>query len=237
MQAKLNKARGVISAAPIEKLMKAALPGVLLVSMGMAASVAQTNATQSQASERIDKTIVREVDLTRDGKPEKIIFHITGDNMRSPFSWTFEIISNGRRIFRKEDHDTAEFDSFFDPNKDFLEAEGACKCYSFESCKKRWYFDELPRRFIIRLDAEDSEWLKKTKTGPYPHFHPYSEIYDRILGTGRATASEAEKIIEDLKIHMESGDAFGISLEIHPGGYIAIWIPVINDFFVIFEPS
>ena len=217
--------------------MNTSLPRVLLAAMGMAALVAQTDAIQNQASERVDKTIIREVDLTRDGKPEKIILHITGDNIRSPFSWTFEIISNGRRIFRKEDHDTAGFDSLFDPNNDFLEAEGACKCYSFESCKKRWYFDELPRRFIVRLDAEDSEWLKKTRTVGDPPFHPYSEIYEQILGTGRATPSEAEKIIEDLKIHMESGDAFGISLESHPGGYIAVWIPVINDFFVIFEPS
>jgi hypothetical protein len=218
--------------------MRAGLPGVLLISMGMAALVAHTNAIQNHASGKIDKTIIREVDLTRDGKPEKIILHVTGDNMRSPFSWTVEIISNGRRIFRQEKHETAEFDSLFDPNSDFLEAEGACKCYSFESCKKRWYYDELPRRFIIRLDAEDSEWLKKTKTGPYPPFHPYSEIYDRILGTGRATARESEKIIEDLKIHMESGDAFGIDIGLdHGGGYIAVWIPVIDDFFVIFEPS
>jgi len=73
---------------------------------------------------------------------------------------------------------------------------------------------------------------------PYPPFHPYSEIYDRILGTGRATARESEKIIEDLKIHMESGDAFGIDIGLDTGGgYIAVWIPVIDDFFIIFEPS
>jgi hypothetical protein len=220
-----------------KKISKPALPGVLLISMGMAALVAHTNAIQNHASGKIDKTIIREVDLTRDGKPERIVLHITGDNMRSPFSWTFEIISNGRRIFQQEDHDTAGFDSLFDPNDDFLMEEMDCKCYSYESCKKRWYFDEVPRRFIARLDAEDAEWLKKTETETSPPFHPFSEIYDRILATGRATASEAERIIEDLKIHMESGDAFGIDMEVHPGGYIAVWIPVIDDFFVIFEPS
>ncbi len=189
---------------------------------------------------KVDKTIIREVDLTRDGVPEKIVFHVTGDNMRSPFSWTVEIFSGGQQIYRQENHDDAGYDSLFNLDDDFWNDAIDCACYNYESCKKRWYFDYVPTRFLVRLDVDDSEWLDKTKTAEDPNpFHPYSEIYDRILKTGKATALEAKNIVENLKRHVESGDAFGVDMEIIPnaGGLIAVWIPVIDDFFVIFEPS
>lgn len=55
---------------------------------------------------KIDRTIIRRVDLTHDAKPEKIVLHVTGNNIRSPFIWTIEIYSHGKRIFYKKRDDS-----------------------------------------------------------------------------------------------------------------------------------
>lgn len=210
-----------------EKLMKTALPGVLLVSMGMAALIAQTNATQLKPSERIDKTIIREVDLTRDGRPDKVILHVTGKDFYSPFTWTITVYSNNRKIFYKEQADTEQFDPGFN------EPEFWGDCHDYTSCKSKWYYTDIMRLFLYTLEPIHLELMADKES----YFTTFDQIKDLILKTGKATPVRADLIIEELKRDIQNGKAICIEPEINPaaGGAIYLWIPIVDDFIFIYH--
>ena len=175
---------------------------------------------------RIDRTIVRMVDLTRDGKPEKVTLRIQGESIRDPFKWAIEIDSDGRRIFFKEQVDS-RIDRFFnDPQ--YIQG-----CNDYESCKKKWYFDELMDNFLVEADPSLSEILQK-KAGPFPG---YNDLAGMICQTGKATLDEAKKIIESLKRDVLDGRVIGIEPEVNPAYFtgIYLWIPVIEDFIKVYD--
>jgi hypothetical protein len=201
--------------------MKAALPAVVLVSVGMAALAAQTSTIQNQVLERIDKTIVREVDLTRDGKPERIVLHVTGKDLKSPFAWTIEIYLHGRRIFHKE-----RDDSIIDANFKYPDYVGDCANY--EACKEKWYFKDMMDAFLNPLSPGFSEVMGGSS---------FNEIQDRILQTGNADLTKAREIIESLKEQIKHGEAIAIALEVNPGatGPLGLWVPIVNDFVRVYN--
>lgn len=178
----------------------------------------------------IDKTIIREIDLTWDGKPEKIVLHVTGKDIHSPFTWTIEINSGGRRIYFEKEVGTAEYDTLFN-SPDVLRY-----CPSYESCKKQWYFDGILNSFLIKLTLHHSVLLQNKGSGPWLS---YDEITDLILKTGKATLEEAKRITGDLKRRIENGKAYGIDLDFgyFTRGPIAIWIPLVEDFVEVFGVS
>jgi hypothetical protein len=204
--------------------MKAVLPGVLLISIGMVVLVAHTNAIQNHGSGIIDKTIIREVDLTRDGKPEKIVLHITGKDFKSPFKWTIEIYSQGRRIFYKKGDDST-IDANFN-NPDYVG-----DCANYEACKEKWYFKDMMDAFLIPLSPEFSDVLESMGGSSF------NEIKDRILQTRNADLHKAKEVIEALKEQIKSGKAIAIALEVNPGyaGSLGLWVPIVNDFVRIYN--
>ncbi len=208
--------------------MKAALSGLLIISIGMAAPVARTNANQNPTSGRIDKIINREIDLTRDGKPEKVVLHVTGKDFKSPFSWTITVYSNDRKIFYKEHSDTERFDKLFN------EPEFWGDCHDYTSCKSSWYYTEIMRLFFYPLKPFHLELMENKEHGP---FTTYDEIRDLILRTGKATSVQANRVVEDLKRDIGNGKAICINPEVSPvsSGPIYLWIPVINDFVYIYN--
>jgi hypothetical protein len=187
----------------------------------------RTNACQTPALERVDKTIIREADLTRDGKPEKIVLHITGKDFKSPFTWTITIHSNGRQIFYKEHFDNEQFDSTFG-NSEFWG-----DCHDYISCKSKWYFTDVMRLFLYTLDPIHLE-LMQEKESPFTTF---DTIRDLILKTGKATSVQANRIVEDLKRDIENGKAICINPDVHPviGGPIYLWIPIVDDFVFLYD--
>ncbi|MEN6560534.1 MAG: hypothetical protein ABFD52_07155 [Acidobacteriota bacterium] len=207
--------------------MRAALPGVLLISVGMATSVAQTNAIQNQASERIDRTIVRKVDLTRDGRPEEIVLHVVGKDIKSPFSWTLEVLSRRKRIFYMTVKGDAASDGLF--SQPWYQSD----CNNYESCKREWYFSGILRTFLRPFNQDTSDQM--SGKSPYP-CTTYVDLRKMIVNTGKATLSEAQKIVDKLKLDMEKGRVVGIDLDVNPISYgrCAIWIPVIDDFVIIY---
>jgi len=207
--------------------MKAALCGMLIISIGMATLMAQTNTIQNQASERVDKTIIQEIDLTRDGKPENVVLHVTGKDFKSPFTWTITIHSSGRKIFYKAHTDTEQFDSLFnDP-----EFWGGCHDYS--SCKSTWYYTEIMRLFFYTLKPIHLKLMANKES----FFTTFDEINALILKTGKATPVQANRIVEELKRDMQNGKAVCIAPEVSPvaGGAIFLWIPIVEDFVFIYH--
>jgi hypothetical protein len=183
---------------------------------------------KKSSSDKIDRTISREIDLTRDGKPEKVILHVTGKDFQSPFTWTMTIQSNDRRIFYKEHADTERFDSLFN------EPEFWGDCHDYASCKSNWYFTDVMNLFFYPLKPIHLELMKNKENGPFTTF---DEIRDLILKTGKATLVQASRIVEDLKRDIGNGMAICISPNVDPitMGPIFLWIPIIDDFVYIYD--
>lgn len=196
-------------------------------SIGTAALTVQMNADQYQLSERIDKTITQEIDLTRDGKPEKIVLHVTGEDFKSPFTWTITIHSNGRKIFYKEHTDSERLDSVFN------DPEFWSDCHDYTSCKSNWYFTDVMRLFFYTLKPFHLKLMQKKESW----FTTFDEIKDLILKTGKATSVQANRIVEELKRDIENGKAICINPDVHPvtAGPIYLWIPIVDDFIFIYD--
>ena len=206
--------------------MKTALPGVLIISIGMAALAAQISSNQNPASDRIDRTSTREIDLTRDGKPEKIVLHVTGKEIHSPFTWTIGIYSNGRRIFYQSRTEPENFDEVFSDSSIFGD------CGSPESCKLQWYFNDIMRLFFYALKPIHLGLMNGEQAG----FTTFNEIRNLILKTGKASSVQADRIVGDLRRDIENGKAICIIPDVNPyhTGPMFLWIPIIDDFIFIY---
>lgn len=188
--------------------------------------IASCSASDSHAK-AIDRTIVRSVDLTRDGRPEKVTLRIRGKDIGVPFRWEIDIISGKKRIYHQERLDT-HWDQFFN-NPHFL----GSACGDYESCKKKWYFDDMLDCFLIEAGPSLLEVLENRGLAT----RTLSELEDMILQTGKATFNEARMIIESLKEDLASGKAIGIQPDVNPieGTGIAIWIPAIDGFIKVYN--
>jgi hypothetical protein len=198
--------------------MKKAAIALLLAAIGLLMLACFTSKDNKA---KIDKTIVRMADLTHDGIPDKVIMHITGNSIRSPFIWTIEIYSQDKRIFYKKRDDSIIDAAFNDP-------KFVGDCASYEACKEKWYFKDMMDVFLYPLDPSFSDILQANVSWA----HSYDEVQRMILKAGKANLNEAQEIIEGLKKQIKSGKAIAISLEVNPAseGPIGLWIPIANDF-------
>jgi hypothetical protein len=87
--------------------------------------------------ENINKTIVKEIDITGDKIPNKIILNYFGKSINDPFSWTIKIYSDEKQIFESQEI-TYKADDVFDDPINFDN-----KCSDFKSCKTLFYDYEL----------------------------------------------------------------------------------------------
>ncbi len=196
--------------------------GVLIVAGGLLHALPATN------TPKVDKTITREVDITRDEKPERIVLHVTGKDIHSPFTWTITIFSGTRRIFYSTKTDPEKFDNIFSETKLFDD------CGNPESCKMKWYFVDIMKLFLYPLKADFLKLMKNKEFGPFTTF---DDIKDLILKTGRASLDQAIQIVDDLKRDIENGKAVCINPNVSPVsmGPIYLWIPIIDDFVYIYD--
>ncbi len=84
----------------------------------------------------IDQELVKEVDVTGDGKADKIILHLTARNIKAPFTWTLTIISKGKQIY-SYNSDDAWLDKFFNDEGYVL------GCKDYVGCKKKYYYHDI----------------------------------------------------------------------------------------------
>jgi len=180
-----------------------------------------------QGKSKIDKIIIRMADLTYDGTAERIVLHISGKDIGTPFIWTIEIYSGEKRIFYK-----TRDDSILDANFRYPDYVGDCD--SYETCKEKWYFMDMMDVFLYPIDPSFSELLQNRSLGGSVS---YEDIQTMILRTGKANLAEANKIIETLNKEILSRKAVGIALEVNPGalGPVGIWIPLVDDFVRVYN--
>jgi hypothetical protein len=90
----------------------------------------------------IDQKLIRKVDVTGDGKPDKIVLHLTAKNIKAPFKWTLSIISEGKQIYTYSSDDTSI-------NNNFEDAKYTLGCDDYLSCKKKYYYHSLLDHLVL----------------------------------------------------------------------------------------
>jgi hypothetical protein len=100
---------------------------------------------------KFDTTLNRVADYTGDGILDTAILHITGKSFSSPFSWVYDLKSNGQIVYHYEASDDSTSDKFY-ADSNYV---GHCKDYA--SCKKKFFFQELG--LIIDSSMYPADWV------------------------------------------------------------------------------
>jgi hypothetical protein len=162
----------------------------------------------------VDKVIIRNVDITGDGKPDTITLRVTGKDMFSPLKWTLTISSLGETVLS---HTSDDKDKHIDG---FFRDEGYVgECKGYLECKSKWYFKDLLSILIV------------PKTGY--HLGGIMPGIEEVAGQYLAKrfgvrGEKAKAIISDIKTRLGKGQAIMISI---PD------TPAISDPIMVFSPQ
>jgi len=88
--------------------------------------------------------IVREIDVTGDARPDRVTLRIRGRDFSAPLSWNFMISVDGQEVLNRTVEITPEQDTVFHHKEMFV------GCDSYESCKRKFYFTDLPNNIVAR---------------------------------------------------------------------------------------
>jgi hypothetical protein len=150
----------------------------------------------------VDQELVKEVDVTGDGKPEKIILHLTAKNMKAPFVWTLTIISEGKQIYAYKSDDT-HLDKFFNDEGYVLD------CKDYMSCKKKYYYHDI----LDVLVLSGNKWydvngiLDKSQTNTL-----YPVGRKQLRECCNVTGQQADAILSKIENKLRTGKAIVINI-------------------------
>ncbi len=91
-----------------------ALLSILTVSITCISQAQKNPPIPINPNNRVDTTLVRRIDVTGDGKPERIELSISAPSFRSPFIWTMCVISKSDTLYSYHVSDAEEI-MFGDP--------------------------------------------------------------------------------------------------------------------------
>lgn len=172
----------------------------------------------SDAPIAINSTVTKELDLTYDGKPERVIYSCTGKSINDPVVWSISIISDGKTIY-SEKGDGSKTDGCF-------RDEGyVSDCTGYEGCKYKWYTEDLLDLFLAKLSPE------------YDRSTPFKKLESALVRKNKATKKEAASIVANLRKGIQEGKAYGINKNPSPVTYgpIAVWVPGMNRFVEVWD--
>ncbi|HEY9159688.1 MAG TPA: hypothetical protein VIS94_01200 [Desulfomonilia bacterium] len=173
-------------------------------------------------NEKLERTVIN---ITGESLSDKIVLSIRARDIKSPFQWTLEIISNGKTIFSYSEDD-ANIDELF-KDKDFI---GGCTTYI--DCKKKWYFKQLLDLVVVKRSDYDLEGiLNKNRSGTlYPIGREYLA---ECCGVG---TKKADEILFKIENRIRSGKAVMITIP-NPvtAGSLMIYCPEVNRFIPVYS--
>ncbi len=190
-------------------------------------------ASQRSARSSFDKvlqTMTREVDVTGDGKKDRIELRLMGESWSSPLKWTLTIPSLGRTVFTYESDD-AWLDRFFN-DEGYVDDT----CGSYLACKKLYYLhgilDGLVDKSLVKpgwFDSYAAECPECVKGTP-------GSIYEVLTGqlttTYKLPPKEADAVVAWIIGELKGGRAILVFVPIsavemdHP----RIWVPQVGAF-------
>lgn len=175
----------------------------------------------------IDQQLIKEIDVTGDGKPEKIVLHLTAKNMEAPFKWTLTIISEGKQIYSYSSDDNW-FDKFFN------HAGYVSGCNDYISCKKKYYYHDIFNVLVLT----GSEWydiegiLDKSQPNT---LYPLGR--KQLKECCNVTVQQADGYLSIIEGKLRNGKAIAINILKSPveANSPLIFIPEVSRFISFYE--
>ena len=195
-----------------------AFPIILFILSGCALAMAQP----------INDELVRNIDLTGDGKPERISLILKAKDITKPMQWSLTITSN-EKVLLTQSHDDSAIDSFFN---DFRYV-GNCTGYS--ECKRKWYYKDILETLVVPRTGYDVEGIldKKQSNTLYPLGRTY------LANCCSITSKRADDILSEVEKRIRGGRAVMIVMPDTPAaangplmtfcGEVDRFIPVYED--------
>jgi hypothetical protein len=168
----------------------------------------------------IDKQLVKIVDVTGNGKQDKIILHLKAKNIKAPFLWTLTIMSEGKPIYSYSSDDTW-LNGFFES----VNYVGDCKDYI--SCKKKYYYHDILNG-IVETDNKSTDVEGILDKSVSNTLYPLGQ--EQLKECCNITGEQAELILKKLEAKFRSGKAITVNIPVSPveGHPPLIFVPEIG---------
>ena len=154
---------------------------------------------------KIDETLTKYLDVTGDGQDDRIILRIRGRDFTHPFTWSLEIESNGKCVFRHESDD-AWLDRFFH------DVGYVDDCNGYVGCKRKYYFHDLLEFMFIRTDLSGNPHAFDEANSGSIHTIGRKHLTD----VCRVSDKTASDIVRRMMDQIQSGKAVLLYVPISP---------------------
>ena len=166
-------------------------------------------------------------DFTRDGLPEDIRIEFLETEIQKPFTWVLTISTKEGKVLHSERHNDEGFDEIVsDP-------EHVGDCTSYEDCKRRYYFELLPRNLSRCLKPSTAPFSEGDRTEERLKSAAFSELHGKEI-----QPANIDSAIAEMKNTL-SNPGF-VSLCIPDGPDVVnppmIWVDVIQKFVTYYRP-
>jgi hypothetical protein len=182
---------------------------------------------QIQKTNAIDEKIEKNIDVTGDGKPDKITLNLKAKNIESPFIWSITIISDGKIIYSHDSDDTRY-------DEDFKGAGFVSGCNDYLSCKHKYYYHDILDNLVLTgnkwYDA-DGILDKKNSSTLYPLGRKQLKECCNITG------QQADTILGKIEKKLREGKAVLLNVPISTVNSAPpmVFVPEVGRFLIIYE--
>jgi len=181
------------------------------------------NAQSIKNVNKIDEVLTRNVDVTGNGKQDKIVLHLWAKSINSPFSWTLSIVEDGKEIFSYSSNDSNE-------DKNFNDDGYVSDCRGYLECKKKYYFHDILENIVLTKNQYNVEGMLKS-----PSHVSIGKTYLEKCCT--IHGSKADTILMNMEKKLRNGTAIVISIPVSPvmSGTPMVFAPEIGRFVPIYQ--
>jgi len=163
-----------------------AFPIILCILSGCALAMGQA----------INDELVRNIDLTGDGKPERISLILKAKDITNPMQWSLTIRS-GEKVLLRHSRDDSNIDSLFN------ESRYVGGCTGYLECKRKWYYKDILDTLVVPRTGYDLEGIldKKYSNTLYPLGRAF------LAKCCNITSKRAHDILAEIEKRIRSGSA------------------------------
>ncbi len=204
----------------------------ILIALALVCSACQRSSNHDGSTEshrlrtEVDTTIVRIVDYTGDSVPDTARLRLTARAFTEPFSWSFDVTSQGRLVFHREGIDT-RIDSLF------ADAGFVLGCSDYDNCKRKYYFEELGL-YVLEPRDYDAVSLSEAMNDSV---HYGSLFYHDVLDSCGISPDAAKAMADSVASELKSEKCLLVSFIDSPvsSGSVLVYVDRLNRFVPVYD--
>lgn len=173
----------------------------------------------------VDEKLVKYIDLTGDGNPEKVTLTLKAKDFKEPMRWMLTISSGKKVLLRRTKHDLRT-EQFFEPRY-------VLSCSDYIDCKKKWYYQDLLDSLVVTSSGYDIEGiLNRNQENTLHHLGKSYLAKCCQIGSVRA-----ERILTEIEQRIRAGTAVMVTIPDKPAtaGPLLTFCPQIGRFVPVYE--